>query len=82
MPVHVIPDEGEIVRPNKNSKLSEFMHNKKGDNTETSVCNRVMNALNKLDTLYNPTMSGMNEPVIECNYKVTGYTRVITIVEQ
>ena len=71
MPVRVIPDEGEIVRPKKNSKSSEFTHNKKDANTETSVCDRVMNVLNKLDTSYNPIMQRMNEPVIECNYKVT-----------
>ena len=41
---------------------------------------RVLNALKKLDTSYNPNFPKMNEPVIEENYKVTGDTKVILIV--
>ena len=37
--------------------------------------------MKKLDTSYNPTMQKMHEPFIEGKYKVTGYTRVIPIVE-
>ena len=82
MPLQVIPDEGESVRPNKIvDKSSEFTYHKKYANIDTSLYDRVLNALKKLDTSYNPTMTRMNDAVIEGNYKVTGYTRVITIVE-
>ena len=33
--VHVIPDEGESVMPNKKLKSSEFTYHKKDANTET-----------------------------------------------
>ena len=83
MPVHVIPDEGESVRPNKNDeKSSEFTYHKKDADTYISLYDRVMNALKKLDKLYNPTMQRMYKPFTKGNYKATGYTRVITIVEQ
>ena len=83
MYVHVIPDDGEIVRPNENlEKSSEFTYHKKDANTDTSSCDRVLNELKKVYTSYNPTMIRIHEPVIEGNYKVTGDTRVIPIVEQ
>ena len=31
--MQVIPDEGESVRPNKKSNLSEFMYHEQDDNT-------------------------------------------------
>ena len=40
-----------------------------------------MNALKKLYISNNPTMQKMYDPVIEGNYKVTGDTRFIPIVE-
>ena len=80
MPLHLIPEEGEIVRPNENSeKSSELTYLKKY--ADTSAYDRVFNALKKLDTLYNPMMQKMHDLVIEGNYKVTGDTRFITIVE-
>ena len=42
---------------------------------------RVLNALKKLDISYSPTMQNIHEPVFEGNYKVTGDTRVIPIME-
>ena len=62
-------------------KSSEFTYQKKYANIDTSLYDRVLNALKKLDTSYNSTMTSMNDAVIKGNYKVTGYTRVITIVE-
>ena len=82
MHVHVIPDEEEIVRPNKiYEKSSELPYHKKGANTDTSTYDRLLNALKKLYKLYNPTMQNLHEPVIEDNYKVMVYTRVIPIAE-
>ena len=82
MPVHVIPDEGESVSPNKKlEKSSKFMYHKKDANVDASLYNMLLNSLKKLDTPYKPTMTKMHYPVIRCNYKVTGYTRVIPIVE-
>ena len=82
MPVHVIPDEVESVNPKENlEKSSEFTYHKKDANTDTSSYDRVLNALKKLDTFYNPTTTKKYEPSIEGNYKVTGDTRVITIVK-
>ena len=70
MPLHLNPDEGEIVRPSENSeKSSELMYLKKY--ADTSAYDRVLNALKKLDTFYNPMMQEMHDPVIEGNYKVT-----------
>ena len=40
-----------------------------------------LNALKKIDNLYNSTIPMMHEPFIEGNYYVTKDTRVITIVE-
>ena len=38
MTVHVIPDEGERVRPDRNSeKSSEFTHHKQDADTDTSL---------------------------------------------
>ena len=52
IPVHLIPDKGEIVRPNENSEnSSEFMYHKKDADTYTSSYDRVLNALKKLDAL-------------------------------
>ena len=48
--MHVIPDEGETVRPNENSNSSEFTYHKRDANTDTSAYNRVLNATKKLDT--------------------------------
>ena len=78
--MHVINDEGESVRSNKNSNFSDFMYHKKGANTEISAYNRVLNALNKIDNSYNPTMPRTHTPVIKGKYKVNGETRVILIV--
>ena len=78
--MHVIPGEREIVNPNKKSKSSEFTYHKKDDNTDKSAYDKVLNALKKLDTLYNPTIPRMHEPVIKVKYKVTGNTRVFLIV--
>ena len=69
--MHVISDEGEIVRPNENSKSSDLMYQKKDTKTYTSLYDRVLNALKKLDTLYNLTVTRMNQPV---KYKATGDT--------
>ena len=58
--MHVIPDEGESVRPNENLENSlEFTCHKKDANTYTSSYDRVLNALKKLDISYNPTMKKM-----------------------
>ena len=81
MPLHVSPDEGESVMPNENSNSSEFTYHKKDTNTDTQEYDRVLDSLKKLDTLYNKTTPRMHEPVIEGNYKLTGDTRVIKIVE-
>ena len=78
--MHVTPGEKESVNPNKKSKSSEFMYHKKYDNTDTSAYDKVLNALKKLDTLYNPTMPRMHETVIEGKYIVTGDTSIIPIV--
>ena len=52
MHVHVIPNEGESMRPNENSKNpSGFTYQKKDAYTETSLYGRLLNALNNLDTL-------------------------------
>ena len=42
---------------------------------------RLLNALKKLDTLYNPTIQKMHNSVIEDDCKVMGDTSVIPIVE-
>ena len=78
--MHITPDEGESVRPEENSKSSEFRGRKKDGNTDTSEYDRVLNALKKLDTSHNLTMPIMHEPVIEGKYKVTRDTRDIPIV--
>ena len=62
-------------------KSSEFMYYNKDADIDTYLYNRVLNALKKLDTQYNPTMQKMHKPVIEENDKVMGDTRVIHIVE-
>ena len=86
MPVHVIPDEGEIVRPNGISeKLSEITYLKKDADADSdadiSAYDRVLNALKELDTSYNPTINKINKPVIEGNHKVTRDTRFTPIME-
>ena len=58
--MQVILDEGESVRPNKKSNLSEFMYHEQDDNTVIWAYDRVLNALNKLDTLYIMTMQRMH----------------------
>ena len=50
MPVHVIPDERESVRPKENLKSSGFTYHNKYFNTDTSAYDRVFNVLNNLDT--------------------------------
>ena len=51
MPVHLIPDEGERVRPNENSeKSSELTYLKKDSDVDTSAYEILLNALKKLDT--------------------------------
>ena len=42
---------------------------------------RVVNALEKLDTSYNSNTPRIHEPVIKLKYKVTRDTRVISIRE-
>ena len=82
MPVHVIPDEGERVSPNEISeKSSELTYLKKDADADTSAYDRVLKAMKKLDTSYNPTMQKMHNKFIKGNYKVKEDTRVITIVE-
>ena len=57
IPMHIIPDEGEIVRPDENSeKSSELMYHKKDSYTDTSSYGRLLNSLKKIDTSHNPTM--------------------------
>ena len=69
------------MRPNKKSKSSEFTYHKKEDsNTDTLAYDFVINALQKLDTLYNLNMPRIHETFIEGKYKVTGDTRSIPIV--
>ena len=86
MPVHVICDEGEIVRPSEiYEKSSELTYLKKDADADAdadmSAYDRLLNTLKKLDTSYNPTMHKMHNPVIKRNYKVTGDTRVIPTME-
>ena len=51
MPVHVILDEGERVRPNENSEnSSQFTYHKKDSDTDTSLYGRLLNGMKKLDT--------------------------------
>ena len=70
------------MRPNEiYDKSSELMHPKKYSDTDTSAYDRLLKALKKLDTLYSPTMQKMQNPVIKGNYKVTGDTRVIPIMD-
>ena len=70
------------MKPNEISeKSSDLTYLKKESDADTSAYDILLNALNKLDTQYNPTMQKMHDPVIEENYKVTGDTRVIPILE-
>ena len=79
LPVHVIPDEEKSARLNENYMSSEFTYHKKGATTDTSAYDRVLNALKKLYTSYNKTIS-MHGTVIKGKCKVTGDTRVILIM--
>ena len=82
MTVNLILHEGEIVRSNENfEESSDFTYHKKDTETDTSLYDRLFNSLNELGALYNPTVQRINETVIEENYKVTGDTRVILIIE-
>ena len=82
MPLHVIPDEGEIVIPNEISEnSSELTYHNKYAYIDKSSYNRVLNSPKKLDTTYNPRFQKIHKPVIEDNYKVTVDTRVIPTVE-
>ena len=65
--------------PNENSQSSGFTYHKKDDNTYTVYYDRVLTAMNMLDTLYNLNMPRMYEPVIEGKYTATGDTRIIPI---
>ena len=57
MPVRVIHDEVERVRPKNNSeKSSELVYLKKYVDADMSAYDRVLNALKKLDTSYNLKM--------------------------
>ena len=69
------------MSPNKKLKSSEFKYDNKYSTTDTPAYDRVLNALKKLDTSYNPTMPRIHHPVIEGNYKVNRDTRVIIFVE-
>ena len=70
------------MRQNEISEnLSEFTYHKKDYDIDTSLYNRVLNALKKIDIPYKPTVQKMHGPAIEGNYKVTGDTRVILIIE-
>ena len=83
MPVHVIPYEGERVRPDEISEhSSDLTYLDKDVDADTSAYDRLSNALKKLDTLYNPIIQKIHNPIIDGNYKVTGYMRVIPIVER
>ena len=63
--MHVITNEGQRVRPNKISeKSSELKYLKKDADSDTSVYDRLLNALKNLDTFYNPTMQKMHDKVI------------------
>ena len=85
MHVCLIPDEGERVRPKtKPEQLSELMYlNKDADaDADMSAYDRLLNTMKKLDASYNPMMQNIYKPVIDINYKVTRYTRVIPIMER
>ena len=70
------------MRPNEISeKSSELTYHKKDADVDTSAYNRLLNALNKLDTSYTSKMHEIHKPVTEGNYKVKGDTRVIPIAE-
>ena len=62
-------------------KSSDLTYLNKYAYIDTSECDRVLNALDKLNTSYNPTMQNMHNPVIKGNYKVMGDTRFIPIVD-
>ena len=69
MPVYVIPDEAERVRLNKISeKSSELTYPKKSADADTSVYNRVLNVMKKLDTSYSTKIHNIHDPFIEENY--------------
>ena len=83
IPVHLILDEGERVKLIKSfENSSDLTYFKNDADTDTSAYYRVLNTLNQLDTFYRPTMQKMHITVTEGNYKVTGDTRIIPIVEQ
>ena len=82
MPVKVTPDEVERVRPNKISEnSSELTYLNKDVDADMSAYDRVLYSLKKLDTLYNPTMHKMHNPVIKRKYKMTGDTILLSIME-
>ena len=68
------------MRPNEKLKSSDFTYHKKEFNTDTSEYDKVINALKKLDTSYNPNMPIMHKPVIKVKYKMSGNIRVVLIV--
>ena len=56
-PTYVIPDEGEIVIPNEiYENSSELRYPKKDADSDTSVYDIVLNALNNLYKSYKTTM--------------------------
>ena len=77
--MHVIHDEGESARTNENIKSSQTRYLKKETGKDQSEYDFVQQALKKLDTAYNCTITKAHEPIIEGKYKVTGDTRVIPI---
>ena len=82
MHMHIIPDEGKRVRRNEIfEKSSDLTYLNKDADADTLAYDGLLNALKKLDKAYNPKIHKMHKPVIEGNYKVTGYTKFIPIVE-
>ena len=52
---------------------NQSLHTKiKNAKTDTSASDGIINALKKLDTLYNLTMPRIYEPLTKRKYKVTG----------
>ena len=61
MYIHVIPEGGEGATTNEMSENSSKLTYPKKAYTETSFYDRVLNALKKKDTPYNPTVQKMQE---------------------
>ena len=53
------------MRPKENSEnFSEFTYHKEDTTIDTPLYDRVLNALKKLDTSYNPTIPMIHKPII------------------